>query len=72
MSHYSVDPVWQPFVPYVTVVAEIEEGPRLIAMAKNIGPDEIAIGMPIRILTETKSPDYAIFWAERAEEAPNE
>jgi uncharacterized OB-fold protein len=57
----------QAFLPYVTVVAELEEGPRLVATARGIRPDEIAIGMPIRIVTENKSEDFAIFWAERAE-----
>lgn len=72
VSHMTVEPAWQPFVPYVTIVAELEEGPRLIATAKNIRPDEVAIGMPLRIVTENKSADFAIFWAERAEEKPNE
>ncbi len=72
VSHMSVEPAWQPFVPYVTIVAELEEGPRLIATAKNIQPDEVEIGMPIHIVTETKSPDFAIFWAERAEGRPHE
>jgi hypothetical protein len=72
VSHMSVEPAWQPFVPYATIVAELDEGPRLIATAKNIRLDEIAIDMPIRIVTEIKSPDFAVFWAERAEETPNE
>ena len=72
VSHMSVEPSWQAVVPYVTIVAELEEGPRIIATAKDIRPDQIAIGMPIRIVTETKSPDFAIFWAERAEGKSNE
>ena len=72
VSHMSVEPAWQPFVPYVTIVAELEEGPRLVATAKSIPPDEVAIGMPIRIIAETKSPDFAIFRAEPAEERSNE
>jgi uncharacterized protein len=72
VSHMSVEPAWQAVVPYVTIVAELEEGPRIIATAKNIRPDEVVIGMPLRIVTETKSPDFAIFWAERVEGKSNE
>lgn len=67
VSHMSVEPQWQALVPYVTIVAELEEGPRLVATAKNIPADKVEIGMPIRIVTETKSPDFAVFWAERAQ-----
>lgn len=68
VSHFSVEPAWQPFVPYVTIVVELAEGPRLVATARNIRPDEVVIGMPMRIVPETKSPDFAIFWAEPAGE----
>jgi uncharacterized OB-fold protein len=66
----SVEPTWQAVVPYVTIVAELSEGPRLVASAKSIRPNEIVLGMPIHLVTETKSPDFAIFWAERVEEKP--
>lgn len=69
VSHYTVDPVWKPFVPYVTIVAELEEGPRLVASARGITPEQVAIGSPIRIVIEPKSPEFAIFWAEPAEGA---
>jgi uncharacterized OB-fold protein len=72
VSHMSVEPTWQAAVPYVTIVAELQEGPRIIATAKNLRPDEVTIGMQIRIVTETKSPDFAIFRAERAEGKFNE
>ena len=67
VSHMSVEPQWQALVPYVTIVAELEEGPRLVATARDIPADKVAIGMPIRIVPETKSPDFAVFWAERAQ-----
>jgi uncharacterized OB-fold protein len=63
----SVEPQWQALVPYVTIVAELEEGPRLVATARDIPADKVAIGMPIRIVPQTKSPDFAVFWAERAQ-----
>ncbi len=66
VSHMSVEPQWQARVPYLTIVAELDEGPRLVASAKDIKRDDVAIGMPIRITCEVKSPEFALFWAERA------
>src|ERR1700716_2772456 len=34
VNHFSVEPAWKAQVPYVTVVAELEEGPRIVAAAK--------------------------------------
>ena len=72
VSHMSVDPVWKDRVPYVTIVAELEEGPRLVTGTKGIGPRDVAIGMPVRIEVDVKSDEFALFRAERAEGAPHE
>jgi uncharacterized OB-fold protein len=63
--HFTVEAAWKPLVPYVTIVAELAEGPRIVAGARGIAPDEIAIGLPLRIVTENKSAEFAFFWAER-------
>jgi uncharacterized OB-fold protein len=67
VSHFSVEAAWKPLVPYVTIVAELEEGPRIVAGASGIAPDEIAIGQTLRIATENKSAEFAFFRAERRE-----
>ena len=72
VSHMSVEPQWQARAPYVTIVAELEEGPRLIATARDIPANKVAIGMPIRIVPETKSPDFAVFWARACKETRDE
>jgi uncharacterized OB-fold protein len=64
VSYFSVEPSWKAHLPYVTVVAELEEGPRIVASARGIASDAITLGMPIRIVSEAKSPDFAVFWAE--------
>jgi uncharacterized OB-fold protein len=64
VSHFSVEPVWKAQVPYVTIVAELEEGPRIVAGSRLIGPDEVKIGLPLRIVTEKKSDEFAFFWAD--------
>jgi uncharacterized OB-fold protein len=63
VSHYSVEAAWKPLLPYVTIVAELQEGPRIVAAARDIAPDVVAIGMPLQIVTENKSADFAFFWA---------
>lgn len=68
VSHYSVDPLWKPLLPYVTIVAELEEGPRIVALARNISPEDVKIGMPVRITNENRSEEFALFWAEQVKE----
>lgn len=68
VSHYTVEAAWKPFVPYITIVAELEEGPRIVATARNMTMEQCVIGTPIRITIEPKSPEFAIFWAELDEE----
>jgi uncharacterized OB-fold protein len=66
VSHMSVEPAWQPHLPFVTLVVELEEGPRIVASARNLAVQEVRLGMPVRLTTERKSDDFAIFWAEPA------
>jgi uncharacterized OB-fold protein len=65
VSHFTLEPAWKPLLPYVTIVAELEEGPRIVAAARGIAPDAVKIGDPVRIVTENKTDAFAFFWAER-------
>ena len=64
VSHYTTEAAWKSLLPYVTVVAELDEGPRIVAAARGIAPDGIAIGQRLRIVTENRSTEFAFFWAE--------
>ena len=64
VSHMSVEPAWKARVPYVTIVAELEEGPRIVAAARGIAPEAVQIGQQVRIVTELYGTDFAYFWAE--------
>ena len=64
VSYFTTEAAWKSLVPYVTVVAELDEGPRIVAAARGIAPDGIAIGQRLRIVTENKSTEFAFFWAE--------
>lgn len=64
VSHMSVEPAWQSHVPYLTLVVELQEGPRVVATARKLSPDAVRLGQPVRVVTESKGNDFAIFWAE--------
>jgi len=66
ISHFSVEPAWKPLLPYAVIVAELAEGPRVIALARGMAPGDVHIGMPVRITTERRSDEFALFWAEKA------
>ena len=63
VSHFSVESAWKDRVPYVTIVAETEEGPRLVART-DMKPEEVAIGMAIRLTAEVIDPEFSYVWAE--------
>jgi hypothetical protein len=68
VSHVSAEPAWKDLVPYTTIVAELAEGPRIVAAADGFKADSVAIGQPVRVVTENKTDDFAFFWAQPAEE----
>ena len=58
VSHFSVESAWKDRVPYVTIVAETEEGPRLVARTE-LAPDAVAIGQRIRLKAEVIDPEFS-------------
>ncbi|MGE0232599.1 MAG: Zn-ribbon domain-containing OB-fold protein [Flavobacteriaceae bacterium] len=66
VSHFTVEPAWKDLVPYVTIVAELKEGPRVIARTK-MGADDISIDMPIKLDVEVLAPEFSYVWASKAE-----
>jgi uncharacterized OB-fold protein len=65
VSHFSVESAWKDRLPYVTIVAEVAEGPRLVART-DMKPDEVAIGTAIRVRAEVIDPEFSFIWAEPA------
>jgi uncharacterized OB-fold protein len=68
VSHVTAESAWKDRVPYITIVAELSEGPRIVAAADGFEPDTVSIGQPLRIVTENKTEDFAFFWAQPAGE----
>lgn len=46
--------------PNVVVLVELAEGTRLVSRLVGIDPDEVAIGMPVRVGFETVEGDLAL------------
>jgi uncharacterized protein len=67
VSHATAEAAWKDLVPYITLVAELDEGPRIVAAAHGFKPDTVMIGQPVRIFTENRAEDFAFFWAQPAE-----
>lgn len=66
VSHFSAESAWKDLVPYVIIVAETVEGPRVLARTQ-IKPDDVRIGLPIRLRAEVIDPEFSYVWAEPAE-----
>jgi len=66
VSHFTVEPAWKDLVPYTTIVAELAEGPRVIART-NIPAEEISIDMPIALDVEVVAPEFSYIWAAAPE-----
>ena len=58
ITHRSVDPAFEP--PYAIVVAELEEGPRLVGNLAGIANDELRLDLPVVVALETASDTVAL------------
>jgi uncharacterized OB-fold protein len=65
VSHFSVEAAWKDRVPYVSIVAETQEGPRVIARTA-LTADDMQIGRAIRLRTEVLDAEFSYVWAEAA------
>jgi len=64
VSHYTAEKAWKDLVPYATIVVELADGPRVVGTARGIGLDELKIGLPVRVVTEAVTEDFAYLWVE--------
>ncbi|KAA0232257.1 MAG: hypothetical protein JJLCMIEE_03299 [Acidimicrobiales bacterium] len=52
--------------PYSVLLVELEEGARLVSNPVDIAPDELEIGMPVRVVFRDEGDDFTVFLFERA------
>jgi uncharacterized OB-fold protein len=62
VSHRSLDPEWQELVPFVTLVVELDEGPRVVA-ATELDRSEVVLGLRVALEVQRSSDDVAQLWA---------
>jgi len=67
VSHFSAEPAWRDRVPYITIVAELEEGPRVLARTESLKPGDATIGMKLELEVETIAPEFSFLIASAAE-----
>ncbi len=58
ITHRPVDPAFEP--PYAVVVAELEEGPRLVGMLAGIVNDELRLDLPVVVELEPANEAVAL------------
>jgi uncharacterized OB-fold protein len=58
VTHRAVDPAFEP--PYAIVVAELDEGPRLVGSLAGIDPHALALGLPVEVELEPASESIAL------------
>jgi uncharacterized OB-fold protein len=58
--HRVYHPAFANEVPYVVVVVELDEGPRLLSNVVNVGSDRVRCGMPVRVIYDDVSPETSL------------
>lgn len=49
--HRAIDPAFQSLVPYIVVLVDLDEGPRLTSHLINATPDSVQVGMRVKLRT---------------------
>ena len=50
VSHQAVHPSLRERTPFVTVLVELDEGPRMVSNLVDVSPDEVEIGMAVEVV----------------------
>lgn len=66
VTHQAVHPAFEGHTPYVTVLVELEEGPRMASNLLDVAVDEVRIGMPVQVELVRVSDDVTLPLFRRA------
>lgn len=58
--HYVYNRAFEKEVPYVVASIELEEGPRMMSNVIGCAPDDVQIGMPVKVTFEDITDQYAL------------
>lgn len=61
ISRHTAEPAWQDELPYLTVVVELDEGPRVVGAATLPDPTMVKIGQRVHVVPEKRTDDFAYF-----------
>ena len=60
VCHRAFHPAFAGAVPYVVATVELEEGVRMVADLADVAPEEVRIGMPVRVCFEPLDDEIAL------------
>lgn len=58
--HHPFDPAWESDLPYVVVVIELAEGPLILSNVVHVSPEQVSVGMPVRVCYERASEEIVL------------
>lgn len=58
--HRAPSPALADKVPYAVAIVEVEEGPHLMTNIMNVKPEDVRIGMPVRVDYDDLAPETAL------------
>ncbi|TCP55334.1 hypothetical protein EV191_102546 [Tamaricihabitans halophyticus] len=61
--HRPGHPAWEPEVPYVLALVELDEGPRLMTNIVNIAPAEMRVGLAVRAVFDDTADTSLVHFA---------
>jgi hypothetical protein len=59
LSHHTAEPAWQEELPYLTIVVQLDQGPRIVGAARIDEPATVRIGQRVRVVPEARTDDFA-------------
>lgn len=57
---HAYNDAWSDRVPYAVAIVELDEGVMMIGDITGISPDEVSVGMPVRVDFEAVTPEITI------------
>ena len=58
--HKALDECFGPLLPYVYAVIELAEGVRLSSNVVGIAPEDVRVGLPVRVVFEDATPEISL------------
>ena len=60
ISHRAFHPGFSDDVPYVIAIVELDEGPRMMCRIRDIEPDDVRVGLLVKVFFEAVTPEVTL------------